>query len=302
MRPWPPETPTYGPNPTPHRPKRMNTTAATPRRVARSRRGDVRLDAYKACLAPIESGYVGTLRARVSLNLRKHNTSLRLSRTASGIATLAELWNRRGDLRFSRFEAGLLDDLDGVGSARDAELDVDRRDVCLDGGAREVKTIGDILEREMRPQESDEPELGRCESVVLSLPDPRFEALQPGRQRSGIGISLECVARDLRVFEGAGNVAEVEADVGAAQREIGVEPWARAEQRAEPPDVLELACGLGLVTALVVRERSGRVARWRRKSCRGGAAGRSASPLRPPIVARLVDRQARWPRRPDSRA
>ena len=61
------------------------------------------------------------------------------------------------------------------------------------------------------------------------------------------------------MFEGAGDVAEVEADVGAAQREIGVEPWASAEQWAEPPDVLELACGLGLVTALVVRERSCRV-------------------------------------------
>ena len=122
-----------------------------------------------------------------------------------------------------------------------------------------MKTIGDVLEREMRPQESDEPELGRCESVVLSPPDPRLETLQPGRQRSGIGISLEYVAGDLRVFEGAGNVAEVEADVGAAQREIGVEPWARAEQWAEPANVLQLACGLRLVTALVVRQRSCRV-------------------------------------------
>ena len=58
------------------------------------------------------------------------------------------------------------------------------------------------------------------------------------------------------MVEGAGNVAEVEADVGAAQREVGVEPWAHQEQWPEPPDVLELACGLGLVTALIVRERS----------------------------------------------
>ena len=87
-------------------------------------------------------------------------------------------------------EAGLLDDLDGVGSACDAELAVDRCDVCLDGRACEVKAIGDLLEREMGPQQADEPKLGRCESVILSAPDPFFETLQPGRKCSGIGISL----------------------------------------------------------------------------------------------------------------
>ena len=82
----------------------------------------------------------------------------------------------------------------------------------------------------MRRQESDEPELGRCEPVVLSSPDPPFETRQPGRKRSAIGISLERVARNLREFQGAGKVAEIEADVGAAQREIGVEPRGPAEQ------------------------------------------------------------------------
>jgi len=86
------------------------------------------------------------------------------------------------------------------------------------------------------------------------LPDPRFEALQAGGKRSGIGISLECVACDPREFEGAGEVAEVEADVGAAQREIGVDPRGPAEVSADPPDVLKLARGLGMVTALPVRE------------------------------------------------
>ena len=42
----------------------------------------------------------------------------------------------------------------------------------------------------MRRQERDEPELGRCEPVILAWPDPPFETLQPGRKRSGIGISL----------------------------------------------------------------------------------------------------------------
>ena len=97
-------------------------------------------------------------------------------------------WDR--DVGFCRFEAGVLDDLDSVGSACDAELAVDRRDVCLDGRAGEVETVGDVLEREMRPQERNEPELGGCESVVLSSLDPRVETLQPGRERSGIGISL----------------------------------------------------------------------------------------------------------------
>jgi len=32
----------------------------------------------------------------------------------------------------------------------------------------------------MRRQESDEPELGGCEPVVLSFPDPPFETLQAG--------------------------------------------------------------------------------------------------------------------------
>ena len=112
------------------------------------------------------------------------------ARSDSASRRRVELWTRDRDLDFCRFEAGLFDDLDSVGSACDAELAVDRRDVCLDGRTCEVKTVGDVLEREMRPQESDEPELGRCESVVLSPPDPRFETLQPGRERSGIGISL----------------------------------------------------------------------------------------------------------------
>ena len=71
---------------------------------------------------------------------------------------------------------------------------------------------------------------------------------------------MECVVRDLRMFESTDNVTEVKADVGAAQREIGVEPRARAEQWLQPPNVLELARGFGLVTALVVGERSRRVA------------------------------------------
>ena len=85
-----------------------------------------------------------------------------VSPSANG-ATPVELWTRDRDLGFWRFEAGLLDDLDGVGAACDPELAVDRRDlaanrrdVCLDGTAREVKTIGDLLEREMRPQEPTE--------------------------------------------------------------------------------------------------------------------------------------------------
>ena len=89
-----------------------------------------------------------------------------------------------------RSEAGLLDDLDSFGSAWDAELVVDRRDVRLDGGACEVEAMGDLLEREMCRQESDEPELGRGEPVVLSCPDPPFETLQAGGKRSGIGVSL----------------------------------------------------------------------------------------------------------------
>ena len=87
-----------------------------------------------------------------------------------GFATSVEIWIWDRDLGLCRSEAGLLDDLDSFGSAWDAELVVDRRDVRLDGGACEVEAMGDLLEREMCRQESDEPELGRCEPVVLSCP------------------------------------------------------------------------------------------------------------------------------------
>ena len=120
----------------------------------------------------------------------RQRTARPVSQRRFGIATLVEVWARGRDFGFCRSEAGLLDDLDGVGSACDAELAVDRRDVGLDGRTCEVKAIGDVLQREMRPQESDEPELGGCESVVLSSPDPFIETLQPGRKRSGIGIPL----------------------------------------------------------------------------------------------------------------
>ena len=53
-------------------------------------------------------------------------------------------------------------------------------------------------------QEADQPELGRGEFVVLPSPDPLFETLQPGGKRSGVGVALECVARNPREFEGAG--------------------------------------------------------------------------------------------------
>ncbi len=111
----------------------------------------------------------------------------------------------------------------------------------------------------MRRQEADQPELGRSELVVLPSPDPLFEPLQPSRKRSGVRVALECVARNLRELEGAGEVAEVQADIGASQRAIGFEPRDAVEQRAEPPDVLELARGLRVVTALLVRQRSRRV-------------------------------------------
>ena len=53
----------------------------------------------------------------------------------------------------------------------------------------------------MRRKEVDEPELGRCELVVLPSSDPRFETPQPGGKRPGIGVPLKCVARDLRERE-----------------------------------------------------------------------------------------------------
>jgi len=68
----------------------------------------------------------------------------------------------------------------------------------------------------------------RRESVVLSPSDPFFETLQSCREGPGIGISLPSVARDLRELERADRVAEVEADLSAAQREIDVCPRRRA--------------------------------------------------------------------------
>ena len=115
-------------------------------------------------------------------------------------------------------------------------------------------------------KEAEDAELGRRESIVLSSPDSLFKTPQAGGKCSGIGISLRSVARDPRELKRADRVAEVKADVGAARREIDVEPRGSAEVSAEPSDAHELARGLGVVTALLVRERSRRV--------RGGAAGR----------------------------
>ena len=82
----------------------------------------------------------------------------------------------------------------------------------------------------MRRQEADQPELGRRELVVLPSPDPPLEPLQPGGKRSGVGVALKCVARNPRELEGAGEVAEVQADIGAVQRAIGFEPRDPVEQ------------------------------------------------------------------------
>ena len=93
-------------------------------------------------------------------------------------------------------------------------------------------------------QEGDEPEFGRGELEVLPSADPFSEALEPGGERSGVGVALERVIRGELELEGAGEVTEIEADLGAAQREVGVEPRDPVEQWAEPPDVFELAGGL----------------------------------------------------------
>jgi hypothetical protein len=178
----------------------------------------------------------------------------------------------------------VLDELDCFGSARDVELVVDRSDVGLDGRGREVEPIGDLLEREMCWKEAEDPQLGRGEPVVLSSPDPRFETPQSVGKRSGFGVSLHRVASDLREFEGADTVAEVEADVGAAQREVGVDPRGRAEVPVGPADALELARSLGVVTALLLRECSCGVG--------DGAPDSRSSQLRP---RRVSDRSALRP-------
>ena len=130
---------------------------------------------------------------------------------------------RAGYHNVPRSEAELLDDLDCFGSALDAELAVDRRDVGLDGRAREMKAVGDLLKGEVRRQEVDEPELGGGELVVSPEIDSLLETLEPVRQHSGIGIVMQSVVGSLRELDGTGPISDVEADVGAVQREIRVE-------------------------------------------------------------------------------
>ena len=116
-------------------------------------------------------------------------------------------------------------------------------------------------------------------SKVWPLPDPRVEALPAGGKHSRIGISLQCIVRHLREVERAREVADVQADVGAAQCEIGAEPRDPVEQRAEPPDVPEVARGPEVVAALLSHERSRRV--------RDGALGQL-------IEMRLLDQPERF--------
>jgi hypothetical protein len=79
-----------------------------------------------------------------------------------------------------------------------------------------------------RPKRLRSPDLGKTRlaaSVAIWI-------REPGRQRSGIEIPLQYVVCELRELGGAGPVSGVEAGVGAAQREIGVEPPGRAEQES----------------------------------------------------------------------
>src|SRR5207344_1742964 len=66
-------------------------------------------------------------------------------------------------------------------------------------------------------------------------------------------------ARGVRERERAGHVAQAEADAGTAQGEIGFQPWDSVEQRAKLPDVLEVACGPGVVSTPLSHQRSCRV-------------------------------------------
>jgi len=145
-----------------------------------------------------------------------------------GFATSVEIWIWDRHRRCCRAEAVLLDDLDCLGSAWDAELFVDRRDVGLDGRATEVEPIGDLLKRAVYREEAEDPELGRREPGVAVLARSVPRAPQAVGERSGIGMSVESVARTCAKFQRGDRFAEVEADLGASQREIDVSPRGRA--------------------------------------------------------------------------
>jgi hypothetical protein len=55
-----------------------------------------------------------------------------------------------------------------------------------------------------------------------------------GLRRAGIGISLQPVARDLGESRRSDRVSEVEADLGAAQREVDIGTEGRAKVPGEP--------------------------------------------------------------------
>ena len=61
-------------------------------------------------------------------------------------------------------------------------------------------------------KDAEDPQLGWREPEVLPSPDPRFQTPESARKRSGIGISLQCVARSQRELKGTDRVADVEAD------------------------------------------------------------------------------------------
>ena len=82
---------------------------------------------------------------------------------------------------------------------------------------------------------AEDSQLCRGEPVVLSSPDPLFQTPQPFGKGAGIGISVQRVARHLREFNGADRVTEVEAEVAAAQREIGRGRELRKDQSADRP-------------------------------------------------------------------
>ena len=115
-----------------------------------------------------------------------------------------------GDRR--RFEAELVHPRDRVRSRCGAELGVDGRDMRLHGRRRHVEAFGDLLDREVRREEGEDPDLRRGELEIGEAADPPVELRESPRQRARIRIPVQRGACGLCVLLRRGAVAEVEAD------------------------------------------------------------------------------------------
>ena len=121
-----------------------------------------------------------------------------------------------------------------------AELGVDGGDMSLYGCGRHVQAFGDLLDREVRREEGEDPDLGRRKVEIGEGADPTGELRESPRQHARVRIPVQRGSRGLGVLLCARTIAEIEADVAPPDVHVGVEPSRAPDEVAGAPRVREV--------------------------------------------------------------